>query len=273
MLWEVDITPLPGQPDLDGSRVASEARDMGIGEDLKVCSVRGYLVQGEMDPQEIERLAKSLFSDQVVESVKVALVGDESLCQAPAGCGQLLHVLRKPGVMDPVAQSAERAIRGLGVSVDAVRTFRKYWTSSLSAEAIERLSAKVLANDSIEQVIRGKLELDSIALGSPYAFELKTVPIRELDDAGLETLSKIGQLYLTLTEMQTIQLHFRELGRDPTDIELESVAQTWSEHCSHKTLAGRIAYRDERGQRVFVNMLKETIFAATVRIRPSLGRT
>jgi len=56
---------------------------------------------------------------------------------------------------------------------------------------------------------------------------------------------------------------FRDLGRDPTDAELESIAQTWSEHCSHKTLAGRIAYRDENGERRFENMLKETIFAAT----------
>src|SRR5262249_5863480 len=61
------------------------------------------------------------------------------------------------------------------------------------------------------------------------------------------------------------------LGRDPTDIELETVAQTWSEHCSHKTLAGRIAYRDENGERHFQNMLKETIFAATREIREELG--
>ncbi len=44
-----------------------------------------------------------------------------------------------------------------------------------------------------------------------------------------------------------------------------------SEHCSHKTLAGRIAYTDENGSRQFENMLKETIFAATVEIRKQLG--
>ena len=71
--------------------------------------------------------------------------------------------------------------------------------------------------------------------------------------------------------MQTIQAHFRELGRDPTDVELETIAQTWSEHCSHKTLAGRIEYRDERGTRSFDNMLRETIFAATETIRAQLG--
>jgi phosphoribosylformylglycinamidine synthase len=71
--------------------------------------------------------------------------------------------------------------------------------------------------------------------------------------------------------MQTMQRHFRELGREPTEIELETLAQTWSEHCSHKTLAGRIAYEDERGSRQFTNMLKETIFAATEKIRAQLG--
>ncbi len=100
---------------------------------------------------------------------------------------------------------------------------------------------------------------------------MKTVAIRELTDDELESLSSTGQLYLTLVEMQTIQQHFKDLERDPTDIELESVAQTWSEHCSHKTLAGRIAYRDENGDRQFDNMLKETIFGATVQIREELG--
>ena len=105
-----------------------------------------------------------------------------------------------------------------------------------------------------------------------HQFQLVHVPLRSLDDAGLQRLSKDGQLYLTLVEMQTIQRHFRELGRDPTDVELETIAQTWSEHCSHKTLAGRIAYRDERGERRFENMLKETIFAATQEIRRQLGQ-
>ena len=271
MLWEVDIKPLPGHPDLDAQRVSNEAKEMGIADSLHVQSIRGYLVQGEISREQIDDLAEKLFADRVVESVCVAAVGDESLSVAPNGCEQLLHVMRKPGVMDPVAQSAERAIRDMGLSVDAVRTFQKYWLGALAADAVSRLSAKVLANDSIEQVIAGRLDIDQIALGSPYEFELNTVPIRELGNAELETLSKTGQLYLTLAEMQTIQAHFRKLDRDPTDIELESVAQTWSEHCSHKTLAGRIAYRDERGERNFENMLKETIFAATVKIRENLG--
>ena len=94
-----------------------------------------------------------------------------------------------------------------------------------------------------------------------------------MDDAALQVLSRQGQLYLSLVEMQTIQAHFRQLDRDPTDAELETIAQTWSEHCSHKTLTGRIRYRDESGERHFENMLKETIFAATQKIRQDLART
>ncbi len=108
---------------------------------------------------------------------------------------------------------------------------------------------------------------------------LVTVPIRDLDDDGLSRLSREGQLYLTLVEMQTIRDHFVSIGRDPTDIELESIAQTWSEHCSHKTLAGRIHYRgpgpdgkEQSDERHYNNMLKETIFAATQTIRHSLGK-
>ncbi len=164
-----------------------------------------------------------------------------------------------------------RALQDLSLPVEQVRTIRKYWLSNVDASALDRLCQKLLANDSIEQVVVGPLKLDRLEVGSPYAFQLVHVAIRDLDDAALMKLSREGQLYLSLEEMQTIQRHFRELGREPTDIELETVAQTWSEHCSHKTLAGRIAYEDENGKRPFKNMLKETIFAATEKIRQQLG--
>ena len=60
MLWEVDITPLPGNPDLDGQRVANEAADMGISDSLTVKAVRGYLIQGDIDQMQIEQVAKRL---------------------------------------------------------------------------------------------------------------------------------------------------------------------------------------------------------------------
>ncbi len=85
------------------------------------------------------------------------------------------------------------------------------------------------------------------------------MPIRELRDEELLHLSRSGQLSLSLPEMKCIQRHFIELGREPTDCELETLAQTWSEHCSHKTLRGRISFD---GQTID-NLLKQTIFKAT----------
>jgi phosphoribosylformylglycinamidine synthase len=174
--------------------------------------------------------------------------------------------------MDPVAQSALAAVADLQLKASMIRTLRKYWLADLPADKLKLLTAKVLANDAIEQVFIGSLPFQTLELGSPYCFELITVPLCKRDDEALMRLSREGQLYLSLVEMQTIQAHFRQLNRDPTDIELETIAQTWSEHCSHKTLAGRIFYRGPDGQqRTFRNMLKETIFAATHEIRQSFG--
>lgn len=270
-LWEIDIYPAEGQPDRLGNTVAGDAVDLGLASELSVSAARGFLVQGELDETQANQLARELFADGVVERTVVARAGDQRLSEPPNGKPQLLHVMLKPGVMDPVAQSALNAIADFGLQVEAVRTFRKFWLPESSDETVSTLSSRILANDSIEQVIVGPLELDQLQLGSPYEFELLHVAIRELDDDGLTRLSREGQLYLTLVEMQTIQTYFRDLGRDPTDAELESIAQTWSEHCSHKTLAGRIAYRDENGEQRFENMLKETIFAATQQIRRDLG--
>ncbi|HZN33850.1 MAG TPA: phosphoribosylformylglycinamidine synthase subunit PurL [Pirellulaceae bacterium] len=184
----------------------------------------------------------------------------------------MIHVLPKPGVTDPVAASTLAAIADFQIPVDAVVTLRKYWVGGLTEEQNELLAAKLLANDSIEQVVFGPLKLQRLHLGSPYEFEKITVPIRELNPDQLVALSRERTLSLTLVELQTIQRHYRELAREPTDIELETIAQTWSEHCSHKTLTGRVTYTDERGTRQFGNLLKETIFAATQEIRKQLGQ-
>jgi len=276
MLWEIDIACRPGLPNRAAEAVAAAAIDLGLARP-QLTALQGYLVQGPTSRNDVERIAHGLLADSVVETALVARVGDAALSEAPPGLSRLVHVLPKPGVMDPVAQSASEAISDLGIQVEAVRTLKKYWFAPIDDAALERLAAKVLANDAIEQVVVGPLTFDRLEIGQPYRFELKHVAIRELDDAALMKLSREGQLYLQLAEMQAIQAYYRDAKRDPTDAELETLAQTWSEHCSHKTLAGRIAYRGPLtadsavGERRFENMLKETIFAATQQIRKNLG--
>lgn len=270
-LWEIDIYPAEGHVDRAGEEITSDAIDLGLAPSIKVAAVHGYLLEGSIDADEASLLANKLLADSIVEKTVVAPVGAPLLNEAPVDGAILVHVINKPGVMDPVAMSAQQGISDLGIGVEQVRTFRKYWITGVDEASVHRLAEKVLANDAIELAVHGPLQLEALTMGAASEFELKTIPIRDLDDDGLELLSKDGQLYLTLIEMQTIQQHFQQLDRDPTDIELESVAQTWSEHCSHKTLAGRIAYKDGETERHFENMLKETVFAATVKIREELG--
>lgn len=273
MLWEVEIRPASGQIDREGERVLTESSGLGLQTVSSVEAARSFLLQGELPDDVVTRVSKKLLADGVAESFTIHRL-DASTDDASneSESGNLLNVLFKDGVTDNVANSALKALKDQDVSVEAVATCRKYWVNDDASETeIERLSTKVLSNDAIEHVVTGPLQMDRISLGGDYKFKLTHVSIREMDDAALEQLSKDGQLYLSLEEMRTIKQQFVDLDRDPTDVELETVAQTWSEHCSHKTLAGRISYEDENGPRQFENMLKETIFAATVSIRESLG--
>ena len=56
-------------------------------------------------------------------------------------------------------------------------------------------------------------------------------------------LSREAHLFLSLEEMRAIRDLYRKLGREPREIELETLAQTWSEHCVHKTLKSAVRYR------------------------------
>ena len=268
MLWEVEIRPAAGQVDREGERILAECSGLGLGSVSTVTAARSFLLQGDLDEADVDRLGRNLLADGVAETFSVSRI-DSGRTATDSG---LLNVLFKPGVTDNVAGSTLKTLKDQNVPVEAVATCRKYWLNEDADRAeVSRLSSRVLSNDAIEHVVSGPLKMDGISVGSSYDFKLTHVAIRIMNDKSLERLSVKGQLYLSLEEMRTIKQHFIELERDPTDVELETVAQTWSEHCSHKTLAGRIAYEDENGPRQYENMLKETIFAATVKIREQLG--
>ena len=277
-LWQVDIHPANGQPDSLGLAAVKSATELGIASDLAMEAAYGFLLQGDLDETQANKIANELLADPIAQKCVTAIVGQPVLNAPrsfPANDCTLIYSMPKAGVMDPVAQSTLNMLLGLKYPVEEVRTFRKYWVRSAQGapekSVVQRLCQKILANDSIEQVNVGPLQMEQLAVGAPYQFQLVMVPICDLDEDALMVLSKTGQLYLSIAEMRTVQDHFREQGREPTDIELETIAQTWSEHCSHKTLGGKIEYHDENGSRHFKSMLKETIFAATVKIREMLG--
>ena len=278
MLWEIEIHPATHLPDREAERVRNQCQVLGAASIREARSARSFLIEGDLSADQIAKIATGSLVDTVVETHRIinhssnGKPAASTVTAAPTGAESLLNVLFKPGVTDNVADTTKHALVDLGFAVSAVRTCHKYWFNGDAAKPdLTRVANKVLANDAIQQVVWGDLHLSNLAIGSNYSFRLVTVAIRSMNDEQLLRLSKEGQLYLSLPEMQTIREHFVARGSDPTDAELETIAQTWSEHCSHKTLRGRVRYRDHQQSINFENLLKETVFAATVEIRKRMG--
>lgn len=70
----------------------------------------------------------------------------------------------------------------------------------------------------------------------------RTIPVRNLTDAELTKLSQDMKLSLSTEDMLVVRQIFCEIDRDPTDVELEVIAQTWSEHCKHRIFAATIQH-------------------------------
>ena len=258
--WRFEIFNRPGVADVQGNVVLEDIKEIGVNSVEAVQSAKVFLIEADFDESFAQRLGKELLADPVCEQYYIGRSG------APAGLAKatLIEVHLKSGVTDPVAESVMAAIADMGISSNNVRTARKYiLLGDISQSQIDTIARKILANDCIEEVIIGNEAEPPSPHLKPYELKIIHWPIRELDDEGLVALSKEKDLFLNLVEMQTIQRYYRELGREPTDVELESLAQTWSEHCVHKTLKSSVDMTINGETIHFDNLLKETVFKAT----------
>ncbi|MBU1260916.1 MAG: phosphoribosylformylglycinamidine synthase subunit PurL [Planctomycetes bacterium] len=262
--WRFEVFSRPatsgaGSDDAGGRDVLGDIKELGIDTVQQVQSARVFLVEGDFDEVFAKRIGGELLADPVCENF---YIGKST---APAGLAKatIIEIHLKSGVTDPVAESVMTAIGDMGKSCQTVRTARKY---ILFGEINDKQLKKIvrrLSNDCIEVVVIGtNAEPPSPHLGQ-YELELKTVDITKLGEQQLVELSKKMDLFLNAVEMKTIQDYFKSLGREPTDIELEALAQTWSEHCVHKTLKSSVDF-DFDGEKIhFDNLIKETVFGAT----------
>ncbi|NDC53360.1 MAG: phosphoribosylformylglycinamidine synthase subunit PurL [Planctomycetia bacterium] len=271
MLWEVDVSPREADADHAARALVAGAAELGIAGCTRARTVAGWLIEGEFSRADAERLAARLLADPVTESFVLGAVGDPALAAGPADLPTPLHVLPRAGVTDPAGQSAAEALALLGMKPKAVRSIRKYWLPALPQADAERLAWKLLASEAIHDVVIGPLALESLAGGRPWTFAQEVVRLEGLDDAALARLSRDRSLALSARELAAVRDHFRTLGRDPFAIELETIAQTWSEHCCHKTLSSAVDHTGPAGEARYDNLLKETVFAATRTIRARLG--
>ena len=261
------------------TKLIAALREAGLSGVTQVTASRLFFLEGQLNPADARRIATELLADPVSESAEVLGADDPMPTTDSAGVAFEVHL--RPGVMDPVAQSTLAELHAEGFSIDAVRTARRYVLSGeLSEQQVFETVGRVLANDCIEQVVPGTAGVQPSPKPPMLEFELRHTSLRSLDDTALEKLSRDAHLFLSLAEMRAIQAHYRALERDPTDVELETLAQTWSEHCVHKTLKSAIAYHGaplpapsgheasestpaEEETRRYGNLLKETIAQAT----------
>ncbi|HCB01845.1 MAG TPA: phosphoribosylformylglycinamidine synthase subunit PurL, partial [Anaerolineae bacterium] len=126
----------------------------------------------------------------------------------------------------------------------------------------QQLAKSLLANNVIQHWTIGEIT-PSFPQEVESSGEVEIISITKLSDDELLALSKERRAALDLAEMKAIQNYFIAEKREPTDVEFETIAQTWSEHCVHKTFKAKITKDD--GQ-VIDSLIKTYLKAATDKI-------
>lgn len=157
--------------------------------------------------------------------------------------GHVVDVLLRPGVTDTAGAELQRAAAWMDRTV-AVTTGHRYRVHGIeSAADLDRLVRRLLANPVIEH---WSIDSDPPPTGdaSTPPPPIERVAITDLSDDDLVALGHERGLSLDLDQLRAIAAHFRSAGREPTDAELETLAQTWSEHCAHTTFRADIVLAD-----------------------------
>ncbi len=215
--------------------IVTAAHQLGLAA-LTACTVRRlYFVRGNLSCPDVARLAETLLADPVTESVAI---------DPPPPGGTVVEITRLPGVTDPPAGNLRRAAHRMGLSgVSQAATGTQFLLDGdLSAADIRRLATEILSNPVIEQFALNAPIKPPFVSAHPADPTTDPIPLTRATDAELAAISAERRLSLNLPEMQALQSYFRQEGREPVDIELETIAQTWSEHCVHKTFSAHIDY-------------------------------
>ena len=197
-----------------------------------------YFLRGDtLTPADVARLTTALLVDPVEQ------------CVASDGRGLRVEVAPLPGVTDSAGENLLAAAHALGITALSQAGAGRLWLlGGVDApEVLGRISAELFGNPVVESIRIGAPVPPPYTLGTPVDRTVEVEPIRTLDAAGLQQLGTRRRLALDLAELSAIQVHFQGLGRDPTEAELEMLAQTWSEHCVHKTFKARITFREGDG--------------------------
>mgnify|MGYP003313623670 FL=1 len=276
----VETTPKLGEgmKDVRGDSVKRQlVADHGI-EISTVRSIVGFLIASEIDSAQVSERVDDVFADPIIEESatdELHLDNSNLFTESP---DMVITIGFKPGVTDNPGKAALDGFRTIFPDAGdeaRVSTYITYVFNGVPEGTEIEWLAKQLHNGLIERALfssKGeeypRIEYSPV-VPSDYA-KPATIDL-EISDDELIKLSEEGLLALNLEEMQTIQAHYRDpeiqaarakVGlpeNAPTDVELECLAQTWSEHCKHKIFAAHIHHVDtETGEDTEIDSLFKT---------------
>lgn len=272
----------------------------GIRRDLKehfglpvegVRRIEVYTVDADLEPEVLEAFAREALCDPITQEYAI----DRPLAK---DFDWIVEVGFLPGVTDNVGRTAKEALEALLgrplLPGEGVYTSVQYaLKGDLTEDEVRRIAQDHLGNPLIHRfkvVHRSQwdpnrgLPAEVPKVRGLVGGRVETFDLMGMDDPDLLALSEGRLLALSLEEMRAIRdyllrpevLKEREaagLGREITDVELEAIAQTWSEHCKHKIFRAEIRYVDEEtGQEEVIRGLFDTyIRRSTEEIRRALG--
>lgn len=249
MIQKVRVQTIIG-PDLKGDGILNDIQSsLKFKNVTKISAIKVYLLEG-VSVKETKILAEKL----LFESINQKYTINESITGSKA---KIVEIAYQPGVMNPEVVSIQKAADDLGVKLLACDSSWEYaFFGNINIKQVEEITQKLkLFNPLIEHIV--KEEPKTLIIKGQSA-RTQNVPIRDCTDEQLLNLSK-DKLFLNLEEMQTIQKYFQKIKRDPTDLELETLAQTWSEHSGHKTFKAEIIVDGKKKAPLIDRLKKEAL--------------
>ena len=210
-------------PDPRGASIRSAAAHLGLSlpDPVEVADV--IHVSGALDDDQRTRLAAAI-ADPLLQHAS---------WDPPQADG--IEVTFLPGVTDTVCRRSDaRRVAARHRTHDRGHRSPDRVRSRVDADLADEIVRRVVANAVIERWGHGLVEPPHLD-DAPGHADAELITIRGLDDEGLLALNVERSLYLDLEELRVIRDEYERLGRDITDVEIETLAQTWSEHCAHKT--------------------------------------
>jgi phosphoribosylformylglycinamidine synthase subunit PurSL len=227
------------QPDPRAAALVEAAGHLGweLSGSVDVADV--VFVDGEITDAELEQL-HTVLVDPLLQtgSWQVPTPADSATATSS------IEIAFHPGVTDTAADAVHHAAEQLGVGITSAATGRRVeFSGGVDATLADAVVRRLVANPVIERWRSGTIEPPHIA-DSASTTPVETFDIADLDDDGLQALNAHRSLYLDLEELRALRDEYRRLGRPVTDVEIEAFAQTWSEHCAHKTFRAAIEVTD-----------------------------